>query len=391
MKKFGIREPYPLALVSNLEEQAGKLLRLIGKIPLPGAPGPLPAGLTEVLWRIMELIRAASRSLAGQFAKVGNALAGAGEAIGEAIQTLFEKVTSGTAGFPALAFELRLDPKTYRPVQLMIMPVGDPVNLRYEADFLGFHLEVDGGMRPAFVIDRVHDWFGMALLPSQVNGGGNPPGIMLESDLWLSRGDGPTQPLGVMGEEGKDAPPKLVKLAAKVIPDTAGGYPLLVLAAVERGKLRLFRTMENAATGEKLKLTSDAAQYAVTLGTSGPLIPPEVAFDGESTAGKAFGITFELDAAKIKERALSILPKADGNAAGGLSQKIEVKEVITTLKDWKAEIKFKVIVHLDGGFNPEADLIAQLDLESLDARITGGSKIAIRTIGTRLTSRWGCC
>lgn len=380
--------PYPIELIRKTLGAAQDVIRFIGSLDLPEfQSGPDVSGARKVMERLVELLAAAGRWLAEQAAAAGQVLAGIAEAIGEAIEQVFDALTNatnGTSGFKSIAVDLRLDPKSWRLRQLIVMPAGGAKNADFTGSFLGFELSVGGAFRPALVIDAVHDWFGMVLLPGEVKAGSEPK-ITLATDLWLERGDGPRQPLGTMGDDGAaatDKPPRLIKLTGTAL---ASNTPRqIVLAAIQSGRLKLFQTVETSDP-ESLDLNGQAA---VSVGTSGPLVDAKLQYGSTAKPDAMMKVEVAVDP-EIKKRALSILPKpsGDGGEVGKLVQRIKIEDVKTELADVdgrrQAQLSFDLSVLLGDGFAPKTSLAIAVDLTDLSARITGGERIAITTTGEK--------
>lgn len=382
VETFAIREPYPVKLVEKPVEQIGEWLSYVGqiKIPKPNHPDlPELEGLKEVLRRVAELVRAAAAWLARQAGAAGNAIAGAAEALAEVVKDVFEKISKvdpGGNSFPALAFEIRLDPKTYLPVQVVVMPAGVAPNVVYQTEVLGIHLSLDAGFRPALVFDRTgEDWFGLCVFPDQTSS------LTLGTDLWLDRDDGPDRSLGTIEDEDPPAgrPPHLIGLKATAINQT-GTPKALVLAALQRGKLRLFKTFSEG-DGKELQLPGDAGDnLALTVGSPGPLEDAGVVFGGGGpSAGDVLRVKEEIDADELKKRALALMPKSEGESGtvGKLVQRVKITEVEPSLDDKVLKLALTVIVELEQDFAPSTKLELTVSLDDFSSKISGGTEIII--------------
>lgn len=382
VESFAVREPYPVKLVEKAVEQIGEWLSYVGqiKIPKPNHPDlPELEGLKEVLRRVAELVRAAAAWLARQAGAAGNAIAGAAEALAEVVKEVFEKISEVNPdgnSFPALAFELRLDPKTYLPVQVVVMPAGVAPNLTYETEVLGIHLSLDAGFRPALVFDRTGaDWFGLCVFPDQTSS------LTLGTDLWLDRDDGPDRSLGTIEDEYPPAEraPHLIGLKATAINQT-GTPKALVLAALQRGKLRLFKTF-SGGDGKELQLPGDAGDnLALTVGSPGQLQDAGVVFGaGTPLAGDVLRVEERIDAAELKKRALALMPKSEGEsgAVGKLVQRIKITDVQHSLDGKDLKLALTVKVELEQDFDPSTKLELTVSLDDLSSKISGGTEIII--------------
>ncbi|UWQ74043.1 hypothetical protein [Leisingera sp. M658] len=377
--RFAIRAPYPFELIDQAIGQAGRLLRYLGqiKIPKPDQPDlPELEGLKQVLRRIADLVQAAARWLARQAGAAGNVIAGAAEGLAELIKALFERVSQvdpGGNAFPALAFDIRLDPKTYLPVQVIVMPAGTAPSVDYKVEALGVSLAVNAGMRPALVFDRTGaDWFGLCLFPER------DAKLTLGTDLWLDRDDGPDRSLGTIQDDKPptDKPPHLIALKAKGL--SANGAPrVVVLAALQRGKLKLFQTYSDGKP-EKTKIGNNTV---ITLGRPGPLKTAGIVFgSGAAGAEDVLRVEHDIDVDELRKRALALMPKSEGTgdgAIGKLVQRVQITEVQPSFDGRVFKLSLGVKVTLDQGFDPSTKLNVLVSLDDLSTRLTGGTDIVI--------------
>ena len=382
VSELAVISPYPIELIKRAAGVAEDVIRFVAGLKLPELQtGPDKAGAHKVLDRLIALLAAAGRWLAEQAAGLGEILAGVAEAIAEAIKTLFGSLPdapSGNSGFESIAVDVRLDPNSWRLRQLIVMPAGTPKDFNYSGEFFGFELNVDGRARPALVLDAVHNWYGLVLLPEAAP---DAQALMsLGTDLWLDRDDGPRQPVGTIGDDAaaSDTPPKLLQLTAKTLQHTTPRQ--IVLAAFQRGNLKLFQTVVTS-TPESLDLGGD---LAISMGTSGPLKNAELQYSDTVNPEAILRLDAEVSP-DLKQRAFAILPKpsGEGGAFKSLTQRIKIEDVNAKLKDGQAVLSFKVTVKLEDGFEPQAELGVAVSLRDLSARITGGSRIGITTTGEK--------
>lgn len=388
IEKFDIREPYPIELLEDLLEQGGKFLRLLGRIrmPDPNVPNaPDFDGLKQILRRIADLVGAVVAWIGRQASAVGNALAGAAEAIAELIKELFEAITTVDAATPAsklfdsLAFEIRLEPKTYKPLQIILMPAGDPPQYEYKTEILGVHLDLSAGFRPALVFDRTaEDWFGLCLFAQGDNS------LTLGTDLWMDREDGPDRSLGTLESDtqGNTQAPHLISLKAAPVDKNTKAPKVIVLAALQSGKLRLFKTF-SGGKGEILKLPAGSKKVeAFTVGAPGPLEDAGVVFgDGEANAGDVLRVTHAIKTDELKKRALALMPKSSGSgdssSIGKLVQRVEITEVTPKFDGRALTLNMGVKIKLDEDFDPSTTLAIAISMEDFSTKISGGTDIII--------------
>lgn len=394
VESFAIREPYPVELLGDVLRTSGKLLRLLGqiKLPDPNLPNaPEFEGLREVLRRVVDLVGASVAWLGQQASAIGNGLAGAAEAVGEVIMGVLEKITevkpnTPSAGiFASLAFDIRLEPKTYRPVQIIVMPAGKAPKREFTTEILGIKLDLDAGFRPALVFDRTaEDWFGLCLFPE-----GSSNGLKLGTDLWMDREDGPDRSLGTL-EQGAQSPgpaPRLIELEATPINPTDGEPKAIVLAALQAGKLRLFKTFSDGKR-EALKLPIDDQNFteAFTVGVPGPLVDAGIVFGEETAAnptkpGDVLRVTHNIQVANLKKRALALLPKSSGESGefGKLVQRVEITDVEPAFDGRALTLSMDVKVTLDQAFDPSTTLTIAVSMEDFSTKISGGTNIIINS------------
>lgn len=383
-----IVEPYPIALIGKLGKQLGELIRLIAAIELPTIGAPDASGFVAVLERLVKLLAAAARWLANQAGEAAGFLAGVAEAILEAILQLIKELTRLAASaaeqvLSHIAVEIRLDPKTYRLRQIIIMPVpGAKLAADVKASALGFDLTVIAELRPALVIDLgPGGWIGIVIQP------GSTSTASLATDLWLAKETGPQQSIttindktGTPGSGNAGAPPRLVQLTARpgVVNSAATE---IVLAAVQRGRLKLFQSFAGTAPFPQKQIVIDGGKIAFAVRETGQLTYGGLKFNGNGPADAI--IDLDLKADGLQDRLLSLFAKADqGGSSGGfldqLKQKIKVSKVTPTFEaPATVNIALDLEVHIDDDFTPQTSLGVAVSLRDFSMKITGGDKIFI--------------
>jgi hypothetical protein len=378
-------EPYPIDLIVAGAKQLGELVRLIGAIPVPKVSAPDASGILTVLERLAKLLAAAAKWLANQAGQAVGLLAGLVEAVLEAILQLLRELARLGADaakeiISHIAIEVRLEPSSYRLRQIVIMPVRDDsketADIRTSA--LGFDFAMAADLRPALVIDLgPESWTGIIVQAKQGSH------ATLATDLWLDKETGPHQAITTTDEKSgtvEAAPPRLIKLIAT--PIDSGGTAEIVLAAVQRGRLKLFQSFSGAPLNQKIDFQG---RVAVAIRETGQLHDGTLQFNGENVAGAI--VNLELSAEALKDRLLSLFAKAESPAESGnggfldkLKQKIKIKNVSPTFVKEKlaAQVDLSVELHIDDKFIPETTLGVSASLRDLSMKITGGDRIVIK-------------
>jgi hypothetical protein len=401
LTELKIVEPYPLTLIANVAkeavEAAGELIRLIAAIPLPKAslPGFDTDKLTRLLVLLARMLAAAMTWLAKRAGDAAGLLAGAVEAVAKLLGQLLDGLSDVAKDvFKVVCIEVRLDAQTYHIRQIVLTPANDQaITKTLNVSALGFDLVIDARMKPSLMIDLgAERWFGLVVEPDA------NAVTSLKTDLWLDKETGPQQPLGTLGENdgvSSKADQRLIVLQARPGKSSGGGVPAekqrdIVVAAVQRGKLRLFQRFVTigADRAKDVELETGGAKLKIlSKHQSGRL---ESATIGTDEANN--DIVLNCVVGDIKGRILGLLPKSDPNPSGNefakmLSQKIEILPDSTLELDTddkrKVNLILKVKVHLGKDFEPQTDLKVGVDLDDLSMRVTGGDRIAIKGRGTR--------
>lgn len=370
-------EPYSLDLITDILgeiiDAVGDVIRLIGQIKLPkGSSSPSDSQLRKILDRVLDLISHALHWLGDQAAAIGKHIAGAAEAVGRLIRSLIERLAQSDApDFSHLCIEVRLNPNHWWLEQIILTPAGEPQDADYSASFLGVDLNVTAKFRPALVLNFAgNDWYGLALMPKDISAN-----AVLSTDLWLKSDTSPVRPVGTLPDENQSAvTPRMLQLTAtaKNLADP-GSTQVLVLAAIQDGKLKLLQTATTKGVEEiNLPLLGGNNAPALSLGSTGPLEDADL----EDFVNVEFAVS-----ADLKDRLLALMPKSGGDGAGNskLLQKIKITSFNSDLKpsERTAEIDFKLAIQLTEGFIPEADLSVAVSLDDLSAKITAGDRISI--------------
>ncbi|MGO7394582.1 hypothetical protein ACCS62_28470 [Rhizobium ruizarguesonis] len=387
-----IIEPYPIELIKRVGSALGELIRIGAAIPLPSAniSGVDPSGVLRLLQRIGDMLASAARWLAGQAGKAAAALAGLAEAVFDLLMQLVKALgEAGKTIISHIAIEIRLDPKTYRLRQIVIMPAGDDsaLNETLKLSVLGFDFSLDAKLRPALMVDFGQDsWFGLVV---QAANGAN---ATLATDLWLDRETGPQQTMGSFDENGVADGTRLVELTVSPVPPTGGTSVCdIVLIALQNGQPKLFQTYSPSPTGQAYEERIDfGGKVAVALREAGSLRDARIDYNGkifpkDTTADLALS----LNAKNLNRRLLSLLGKADDTPQANtffdtLKQKVEVKgaeyELVapdTVTQPWSIKVKIPVIIHIEKDFTPETTISVTASLPNLSMKITGGDRIDI--------------
>lgn len=377
-----ILEPSAIELLQYLAEAAQNLkgpdLRFALALPRFPVPG---IDFAPVLKRIGDMLAAAARWLAERIADTGRLLAGIAEAIAQCLKDLYD-VFSGIQA-PGLgdhvAIEIRLDPRSWRLRQIVIMSAIQQAagNDKLDASAFGLTLSCSKNFRPALVIDLVEEWFGLVIKHDAAGS------LSLSTDLWLDKLTGPAEPLKILDPATGDQPPadapKLLRLDVKTLP----GAGELVLVALQRNQVKLFQTYGTTAGTEQIAMQD--GNFAVALASSTPLVDADI--------GTVFTVTPHAD--DLTGKLLGLLPKPKAGEAGGgfidqLAQYVEITDTKGALsiegQALKYELGVKVVIER-GKFEPQAQLKIEVDLRSLSMSLKGGDRIAItKPKGTDLIS-----
>lgn len=386
-----ILEPYPVDLVMRGVEALGDLIRLVAAIPLPsaGVPKVDASGVLRLLERLGEMLAAAAKWLARQAGAAAGVLAGLAEAVFDTLMQLVKKLGElGDTVISHLAIEVRLDPKSYRLRQILIMPAGDDANLdkALTLSALGFDFSLNAKLRPGLMIDLgPENWFGLVLQPAASTK------AVLGTDLWLDKETGPQQAMGSTDKEGLSGGGRLIQLtAAPVTP--AGGKAMhdIVVVAMQNGRPKLFQTFSQASAGEEFKdrLDFGNGRAAVAIREVGILRDAGISYEGKSyPTGTDPVLELSLKAGDLKDRLLSLLGKtaeSDDSAPGDsffdkLKQKVEIIKTEWGFDGEKRSIRadLEVKVHIDEDFAPTTTISIAASARDLSMKITGGDKIDI--------------
>ncbi|MES0001681.1 hypothetical protein NKJ90_23240 [Mesorhizobium sp. M0051] len=386
LTKLAIVEPYPIALIVTAAEQLGELIRLVGAIPLPSAKAPNVdmSSVMEVIKRLAKMLASAAKWLAGQAGEAIGLLAGLVEAVLEAVLQLVKELVRlgsdvGNEIISHIAVEVRLDPKTYRLRQIIIMPVRDDSKPAQDVttSALGFDFVMAADLRPALVIDLgPESWTGIVVQPT-----GSV--VSLATDFWLAKETGPQQAITTIDKDGVQgqSPPRLVQLKATpmtVMDDAAE----IVIAAVQRGQLRLFQTFVGDKPDTKNIDLGLGNRVAVAIRETGLLRDGELQLGDDVNPNAIFKLQLNYDG--LKARLLSLFAKADAGGGGGfidrLKQRIEITDVKSTFGSDKtsAQVALTLAIHIDEEFVPATDLVVSASLRDLSMKVTGGDRIIIK-------------
>ncbi|MER8523317.1 hypothetical protein NKH56_28855 [Mesorhizobium sp. M1076] len=386
LKKLAIVEPYPIALIVAAAEQLGELIRLVGAIPLPSAKTPNVdmSSVMEVIKRLAKMLASAAKWLARQAGEAIGLLAGLVEAVLEAVLQLLKELVRlgsdvGNEIISHIAVEVRLDPKTYRLRQIIIMPVRDDSKPAQDVttSALGFDFAMAADLRPALVIDLgPESWTGIVVQPAGSF-------VSLATDFWLAKETGPQQAITTIDKDGVQgqSPPRLVQLKATpmTVKDDAAE---IVIAAVQRGQLRLFQTFAGDKPDTKNIDLGLVNRVAVAIRETGLLRDGELQLGDDVNPNAIFKLQLNYDG--LKARLLSLFAKADAGGAGGfidrLKQRIEITDVKSTFGSDKtsAQVALTLAIHIDEEFVPATDLVVSASLRDLSMKVTGGDRIIIK-------------
>ncbi|WP_299703272.1 hypothetical protein [uncultured Tateyamaria sp.] len=363
-----------------------KLLDFGGDIDLPEVTLPdLPfglvsipfavpdfSGLEEVLDRLAKILSA----LMEYFSKAAGALVdflsdvvkSAYELLSELIGELVDWIKGATEG---LLFEVRLDAKNFRPVQLIVtaaQPTSPPPKL-LTAEFGVFKASLKDELQPAFAYDFRTNWAGLILLNETET---SIDAITLETDLWFAPETGPANSVGTVAG---DAPDPLIKVTAGL----KGTRPELVLVSFQDGEVTFFRKLEggsqssvtfvnDAGTTVSIRLVSDLSKLT------------DLIWEDD--------VAIDLVADRLKDKALALLPSGPTSSSGGLFEELSQRITVTQapapggalISNGTATVKLDVAIEV--GTKPdqlsiETTLDLTFDLRSFRAGIKG-DKVVIK-------------
>ena len=386
-----IVEPYPLELIAKVAnaavEAVGELIRLVAAIPLPKAnmPGFDVEKLKALLTRLGRMLAAAMTWLAKQAGEAAGLLAGAVEAVAKLIGKLLDELAQLAAGvYKVVCIEVRLDPRSYQIRQIVLTPANDqPIGGALNLAALGFDLTIDAKAKPSLLIDFGQEsWFGLILEPEA---GAH---TTLATDLWLDKETGPQQLLGTLDNNSgaaSGAAERLIVLKAEPGQGGAEGAKRdIVVAAVQRGRLRLFQRFVTTDADRAKDVTLQTGNATFTVLSKHQSARLEPATIGTNAA--ADDIVLTPTVGNVKDRILGLLPKA-GDETGGsgefakmLSQKIQIDNPKLAFDGptRTATLILDVTLHLGKGFSPQTKLGVAASLDDLSMKVTGGDRIAIK-------------
>lgn len=390
LTELKIAEPYPLVLIAKVAtaavEAAGELIRLIAAIPLPKAnmPGFDIEKLKALLTLLGRMLAAAMTWLAKQAGEAAGLLAGAVEAVAKLLGKLLDALADATlAAYKVVCIEIRLDARSYQIRQIVLTPANDqPIGGALNLSALGFDLVIDAKAKPSLLIDfGPESWFGLILEP--VVGAH----ATLSTDLWLDKDTGPQQPLSTLDNKSgaaSGAAERLIVLKAEPGQNASDGTQRdIVVAAVQRGRLRLFQRFISTGVARAKDVTLQTGNATFTVLSKQQSARLEPANIGTDAAADDIVLTAAVG--NVKERILGLLPKA-GDETGGvgefakmLSQKIQITDPELALNGpaRTATLTLGVTVHLGKDFSPQAKLGIAVSLDDLSMQVTGGDRIAI--------------
>lgn len=394
LTELKIVEPYPLTLIANVAsaavEAVGELIRLIAAFPLPksGLPGFDVQKLAALLALLGRMLASAMTWLAKQAGEAAGLLAGAVEAMAKLLGQLLDRLADVAASaFKVICIEVRLDARTYHIRQIVLTPANDQaIGGTLDVSALGFDLAIDATAKPSLLIDfGAESWFGLIVEPAA------NAHATLRTDLWLDKETGPQQPLGTLdGKTGVASGTAQRLIELKAIPGQGGGGTDeqkrdVVVAAVQRGRLRLFQRFVTvgADRAKDVKLESGNATFTIlSKHQSAKLEPAKIGTDAARD-----DIILDPKIGDVKGRILGLLPKADNSSGGSdfadlLSQKIEITNTTPHFDSAKKALtlELEVTVHLGKGFSPQTELRIGVDLDDLSMKVSGGDRISIKSI-----------
>ncbi|WP_424632188.1 hypothetical protein [Bradyrhizobium sp. SYSU BS000235] len=391
LTELKIVEPYPLVLIAKVAtaavEAVGELIRLITAIPLPKAnmPGFDIEKLKALLTLLGRMLAAAMTWLAKQAGEGAGLLVGAVEAVARLIGKLLDALADAAiAAYKVVCIEIRLDARSYQIRQIVLTPANDqPIGGALNLSALGFDLVIDAKVKPSLLIDfGPESWFGLIVEP--VAGAH----ATLSTDLWLDKETGPQQPLGTLDDNsgGASGPAeRLIVLKAEPGQGGADGAKRdIVVAAVQRGRLRLFLRFVTTGAGRAKDVTLQTGNATFTVLSkyqSARLVPATIGADAAN-----HDIVLTPTVGNVKDRILGLLPKAGDETGGGgefakmLAQKIQIDHPELTFNgpDRTATLTLDVTVHLGKDFSPQTKLSIAASLDDLSMKVTGGDRIAIK-------------
>jgi hypothetical protein len=355
-------EPDPLDLVSQAVSALDGLIRYcVGVKFNPGEPKVM----ARVFGRIVSLLAAVVRGAVAYSGGVRDALADLGASVMVLLEQSGKALSDAlTAADDVLVIELRVDPKSWVPRQLLVSPnaASVPGQPPTKLEGLGLKLTLPPQMRPTLIWDFERSWQGLMIMPPAED-----LWARLETDLWLEYETAAAAPART-----HDSKPPLIAIEAQPKPKPNTDPPLvhpIVLFALQHGRLRAFQTFGTEA------FPPSAQGDAITaVGPSGPL---EDAVIGDH-------VSVRVDWTEITERALALLPSpAEGGALGGIAERVKVtaktlKKVELTSGEASIDLKLELII--SDQFNPEADVQLKLDLRSFKATLEG-DKVAVMATG----------
>ncbi|WP_313913600.1 hypothetical protein [Tahibacter sp.] len=376
LTRLELIEPYPIALIAALVDQIPGELRLAFNWPLPDLPGVPVTGLSRLLERLEQLLRAALRWLARQAGDAAAALVGLAETAFELLLRLLRQIARlGHAVAEAVAIDVRLDADSYALRQIVIAPFPASTAGPLVCEALGLRLECPLSLNPCVVVDFREHWAALALLPPAA-GGAAPPAATLSTNLWFAADDGAQESVRDRTVDGDDAPAKpLVTLSAT--PAAGSGVALVTLQHGKAGFLR--RLIAPGTTPAQSQRLAFGGRHAIGIGP--------VAGIGDWSAGDwAFEVAFNTDGL---ERALPFLKKSSSDEPGLLEQYVELESAKVAAPALNhVSVDLVVVVHV-GEFEAKANLGVELDVTTLQAKIASTKPIVIMGEGTETRPLFG--
>lgn len=390
LTELRIAEPFPLVLIAKVAtaavEAVGELIRLVAAIPLPNAnvPGFDIEKLTALLALLGRMTTAAMMWLAKQAGEAAGLLAGAVEAVAKLIGKLVDALADASlAAYKAVCIEIRLDARTYRIRQIVLSPANDqPIGGELKVSALGFDLVIDAMAKPSVLIDfGPESWFGLVVEP--VAGAH----ATLSTDLWLDKETGPQQPLRTLDNNSGAASGVAERLIVlKAEPGQGGAHGAkrdVVVAAVQRGRLRLFQRFVSTGADRAPDVTLRTGNATFTVHSTQQSARLEPATIGRDAA--ADDIVLTPSVGDVKGRILGLLSKAGDETGGGgftemLSQRIQIDDPAVAFDGptRTATLTLDVTVYLGKGFRPQTKLVIAASLDDLSMKVAGGDRIAIK-------------
>lgn len=371
--RLELLEPSVGVLIDQPLEAVGKLVRLIGRIPLPdvntpGFPGfPQGPGLPpikldavkQMMQRLAALLGAALDWLVGAAGAASGVLKDIAGDVSEFLEDALNWIQGLAKGSGApdllnyLVVEVRLDPNSFNLKQIILTPAAGDTQLfgDQKVEKAGFTITLPA-LQPALVLDLDKDWYGLVIQSGT-------EAIKVETDLWLDRPDNDTS--DAVREEfpsgGKPAE-KLVSIS--ITPNTDATD--LILLAIADGKLLVLQKY-----GDKngSPLIYGAGQFAVSL--------------GEVTKPKS--IIFDDYDIKVDVQTDRILPfmKKGREDSSGFQQYFKIKDSNTNVKGKAVTVGLTIEISFDDDFTADTDLEIQFDLETFKSKLVSGDQIKIWT------------